>query len=515
MSNSHLWALASLAALLYFVGLVIYRLYFHPLAKFPGPRLAAATGWYETVHDLKGPGGQFMYKLRELHEQYGPIVRLSPHEVHISDTTWADKLFVGNAKGTRDKYLPAAAQAGTPMGVFGTSTHSIHRRRRAALNPLFSKSCATSVEGLVYDRVDVLMKLMDTQIKRDGHADLRTVFVSFAADVVLEYCLGHSFGFLQDETSGKEWHNSVRALAKTICYTRQFNWMIAVSQMLPLPLVRAVSPSMARVVGMHIDMEAQASQAVKEYEKNEKNRTDLPFHRPNQRFAVFRALLQHGGLPAQEKKYNRISHEAVTLMAAGSETLSSNLATAVFFILADKERILTKLREELRSVTADGDSRPSFAQLEKLPWLTGIVKETLRIATVTARMTRVAPDEALQYEDWVMPPGTAVSMTYREISFDPEIFPEPMEFRPERWLPSNPTVEKCNQHLVAFGRGSRMCIGLNLAYVELYVVLASLFLNKDFELYNTIRERDVDFTRDFFVGDISPEGKGVQVKYAE
>ncbi|RYC56143.1 hypothetical protein CHU98_g10064 [Xylaria longipes] len=484
--------------------------------KFPGPRLGAATGWYETFHDLKSPGGQFMYRLQKLHKTYGPIVRLSPDEVHISDSAWIDMLLVGSAQGTRDKYVPAANQAGTPEGVFGTSAHNTHRRRRAALSPLFSKSCVTGAEGLIYDKFDLLIQRIDTQIVRDGYTDMRTAFICFTTDIVSEYCLGKSFGLLQDETKGREWHNAIRALAKTIPYTRQFNWIIPLSQKIPVSLMWAISPDMARVAGMHHDMEAQASLAVKEYEQDQKISQELPFHRsPGKRFAVFRALLQHDGLPPREKLYNRISHEAVTLMAAGGETTASTLMMAVYFILADKLNILPRLREEIESIIPNGDSRPSVADLECLPWLTAIIKETLRISTLTARLTRVAPDEALQYKGWVMPAGTAVSMTLREISFDPEIFPSPMEFRPERWLPSNPNLDRCNRYLLAFGRGSRMCLGINLAHAELYIAIASLFRQREFALYDTVRERDVDFTRDFFVGETSASAKGVRIKYAK
>lgn len=51
-------------------------------------------------------------------------------------------------------------------------------------------------------------------------------------------------------------------------------------------------------------------------------------------------------------------------------------------------------------------------------------------------------------------------MTLRDILLDPSIFPEPLEFRPERWLAENPNLERISRGYLPFGRGSRMCIGL-------------------------------------------------------
>ena len=56
---------------LYLLALGIYRLYLHPLAKFPGPKLAALTQWVEAYHELKAPGGQFIWVYQKWHEQYG------------------------------------------------------------------------------------------------------------------------------------------------------------------------------------------------------------------------------------------------------------------------------------------------------------------------------------------------------------------------------------------------------------------------------------------------------------
>ena len=57
---------------LYCSAVAIYRLYLSPLAKFPGPKLAAITDWYETYFELfRGIGGQYTFQIQRLHEQYG------------------------------------------------------------------------------------------------------------------------------------------------------------------------------------------------------------------------------------------------------------------------------------------------------------------------------------------------------------------------------------------------------------------------------------------------------------
>ncbi|KAI0315343.1 hypothetical protein OF83DRAFT_1022687, partial [Amylostereum chailletii] len=58
------------------------RLFFHPLSRFPGPKLAAATYWYTTYYDV-WKDGSLVEHLVELHKRYGPVVRIGPNDVRF------------------------------------------------------------------------------------------------------------------------------------------------------------------------------------------------------------------------------------------------------------------------------------------------------------------------------------------------------------------------------------------------------------------------------------------------
>ena len=84
---------AGVAALAYIVTLACYRIYFHPISHIPGPKLAAFTYWYQSYYDLWPHSGRFLWKTAELHEQYGPIIRIGPNEVQIKDPEFYNEMY--------------------------------------------------------------------------------------------------------------------------------------------------------------------------------------------------------------------------------------------------------------------------------------------------------------------------------------------------------------------------------------------------------------------------------------
>ncbi|KAL6866099.1 hypothetical protein ACO1O0_002199 [Amphichorda felina] len=495
------------AFVVYHIGLVIYRLFFHPLAKFPGPKIAAATGWYEAYFDIvKGLGGQYMWEMDRLHEQYGPIIRINPHEIHVSDSSWVDTLYTGPAHGARDKYPPAAHLTGTPRGIFGTIPFELHRKRRAAISSIFSKAQAIQEEEAIYNRVDVLLKRIDDHIARDGFAELRMNFLAFTTDTITEYCLEESLRLMESEERAVKWQETISSLANTTPIARNWSWVTPLALKVPVWLLNLINPNLGRIVGLHRTMENQAQMAVEASNSPEKNA-------PGQKRSIFRTILDSPTMPPVEKEYNRISHEGVVAIAAGGETTGRALATATFFILEEREVLLPRMLEELKTVMPEPDMRPSIRDLERLPLLTAVIKETLRINSLVSSRFPLVPREALQYKDWVIPAGTPTSMSVREILNDPEVYEDPRTFKPDRWLDADKDkLELMNRNFIPFGRGSRVCLGINLAWAELYIVLACVLRRRDFAIHDTIRQRDIETVRDCFIGEVDPSSLGIRIK---
>lgn len=234
-------------------------------------------------------------------------------------------------------------------------------------------------------------------------------------------------------------------------------------------------------------------------------------------------------LADSEKTIPRLREEAFQLVGAGIITTAWTLSVATFHLLANP-RILRKLKEDLTSAIPDPSVSVPLEVLEGLPYLVAIVQEALRLSYgVSSRLQRVSPDKPLIFFDrlgggkeWVIPPGTPVSMTSTLIHHDESIFPNPRSFNPERWI-ENPRLDR---FMVSFSKGSRMCAGINLAYAEVYLGLAALFrrfgsAGEDgvrshgdegvLELFETGLD-DVEIHSDSFIPIAKWGSKGVRIK---
>lgn len=142
--------------------------------------------------------------------------------------------------------------------------------------------------------------------------------------------------------------------------------------------------------------------------------------------------LYNGDLPEYEKTPERIVHEDVAILGAGRETVSNTFVTA-FYYLCLQQQTHSRLKQELEGSMPNAKEVPSLMDLEKLPYLTAVIKEALRLSYgSTSRFIRVNPHSKLNYGDYVFPPGTTVSMSAMLLCEHPDVYENPKDFWPER-----------------------------------------------------------------------------------
>ncbi|KAI0277339.1 cytochrome P450 [Russula aff. rugulosa BPL654] len=369
---------------------------------------------------------------------------------------------------------------------FTQSSYLISKQRRAVISNMFSKRSISEIQHLVREQLDRFCDVLREQNAAGKSSDLYLGFQCFAADTVANFLFATCFDqlsfpdFQGDIVKGVDMCMPTITLAKFSVF---FVWII---RYFPPSILMLLAPSLKGVV---IFRNAVLTQ-VKSVMRNRKLLDDAP-HR-----VIFTELLNPEaikGLPSPTAL--QLSHEGRVLFAAGSHTVGTTLMTGAYYLLRNPE-VKQRLVDEVRAAWPVLDQAPHHEDLEKLPFLTAVIKETLRIAVTTpAGLPRVVPPSGAVISGVNVPGGvgvscpsvfcrpclmssqTVVSQSSLYVSFSEEIFDRPHDFLPDRWL--QPESKALESWLVAFSKGPRSCLGINLAYCELYLTFAYIFRRFD------------------------------------
>ncbi|KAI1404039.1 cytochrome P450 [Hypoxylon fuscum] len=478
----------------------------HPLSSIPGLKLAAATYLPEFYYDVV-KFGKYTKKIQELHGIYGPIIRINPKEVHCNDPSFSDEIYA-SSKRKRDKPLHQIRGSGAIVGaIFSTAGHEQHRMRRVALAKFFARAQVLKLEPKIQK---LAIRLCDKILAEGKNVfDVTTAYSCFSSDVISDYAFGDSFGFLDQKSWEPNFRGPLYSIIKPVFMFRFF------------PFTRYLSKA-AVGVAKFLPEEMQLlvkTMTVDVPNKIRKTQADIDAGMTNKDQTVFGSLLE-SDLPEQEKSIPRLTDEAAALLTAGSETVSWAL-TVITYHLLDKPQLLLRLNKEVSEAVDSSGQLPSWSLLEKLPYLGAVITEGLRLSYgLSGRSARIATDEDLLYRgvwrgepvQYVIPKGYAIGMSAAILHHDESLFPNSHVFSPERWLDNNKQCKKeAERYLLTFSKGSRACIGINLAYCELYLALAALSLRvlPQMRLYETTEE-DVRYDHDMFNPMTNARSKGVR-----
>ncbi|KAK7902476.1 hypothetical protein LTR67_002121 [Exophiala xenobiotica] len=478
--------------------LAVYRLFFHPLSNVPGPKLAALSRFYDFYYDciLRG---KFTFKIEELHQIHGPIVRIGPNEVHIRDPDFFDEFYNVTSRLDKDPWYYAFI-ASQDAG-FGTANVDLHKARRKAMSRFFASSAISNLESSSREKVLKLCRRLEEMRKEGKPVNLSNAYRCLAADSVTDYCMPKGFNLLDSIDFANDYNKQSRTISYIAVWHRHIPIIIPLFMRMPKWVLEKTSTEGGK---MAFEFQADLARQAAEVVHSEKRSDD----------SVLAGIVNSDAIPESDKTVDRITQEARTLVGAGSETTGISLETITFHVLSNPD-VLRRLKKEL-SNTADGSKRSrspltTYSVVQRLPYLTAVINEGLRLAnTVSGRLARVNPRSASMYKSYHLPPGTVVSMSIKDNHTSEDVFPDALSFKPERWLAKGDEVKRLEKYFVPFGRGGRSCIGKELALMNLYLTTATFFHQFDAEIFETKR-KDMEIEHDFFSPFPAADSKGLRV----
>jgi cytochrome P450 len=179
---------------------------------------------------------------------------------------------------------------------------------------------------------------------------------------------------------------------------------------------------------------------------------------------------------------------------AGTDTSSATVEWAMAELLQNPKK-LKKLRKELQQVI-NKDEDPKDLDINKLPYLQAVVKETLRLHPSAPILVHKSISD-VDLCGFRVPKDTQVLVNVWSMGRDSSIWTDPNVFLPERFLECGEVFRGEDFGFIPFGAGRRMCPGVPFAHRVVHTMLATLLYHFDWKLPNGEKIEDMDMTEKF------------------
>lgn len=189
--------------------------------------------------------------------------------------------------------------------------------------------------------------------------------------------------------------------------------------------------------------------------------------------------------------YDDAISTALFMLSAGYDTTGTTMSF-ILYQLAMNQDAQEALCDEIRDAGEDVD-KLSYETIQGLPYLDAVIHETLRMHPVAGILERVCSKEyKVPGHDLVIPKGGIVRLNNVGICYDPEIFPEPKRFNPERFLKEN-RGDRNPYSFMGFSLGPRNCLAMRFAMFEMKMCISHLVANFRFlPCEKTIKDLEYD-----------------------
>ncbi|KAJ4362894.1 hypothetical protein N0V83_010011 [Neocucurbitaria cava] len=379
------WATLLLSAALatviaYTVYTVIYNVYLHPLAKFPGPPFARLTIYWKAYVEC--------------------IANRSFCHLHFAKPNAYHAIY--NNKNRWDKEARLYKSFNEDRSSFGFITYAEAKNRKDVLGRSFSPAAIEGAESLCVERTKALCAAFERQSQAARSADMLYAFRCMTMDIITAF----SFGKTVDAIDAPDFKAPILlAMDASMPVFIRFKYSDLYKNMIlkcPPKLSKILSPSTAGLV----DLQQLLLRQINDLTEDPAKLKSLPHS-----MTIYHRLLdaeayRNKTVPSAGSLYE----EAQALMFAGADTVGNTLMLGTYHLLQNPAQ-LQKLKKELLAVWPSLHAHePKLRDFETLPYLNAVIKESLRLSSgVVSGLLRVVPSTGAVIEDVTVPPGVRTS----------------------------------------------------------------------------------------------------------
>jgi cytochrome P450 len=340
--------LLSLAVLflLYVVGVVLYRIFFHPLSKFPGPFLGKFSEWYAWKSIVQQDR---TYMQHNFVRRYGSPVRIATNELVFADEkSWTDIYGQSSNPCLKSPFYDALTLTGERNLL-----NAVHRPQHARIRRLLSHSFALQTilksEGMIANRVDIFVEhVLANAAKKGSVVDVYNSIHEHYLDIVSELCFGYSFECLRED--GSQRFHDVDNFLNVVPPKAFFPGI----KYLPVPWLQEGYRGLER-------LEDFSRSAVQDFAKTVE-KDDSAVGKTNFLRNLVTAVDEETG---SKLSTDEIVENAVIFLVAGSGTTAVTTAYTLWECGRTPE-VHTKLVEEIRAAFPDRNVMPTWEKACKL-----------------------------------------------------------------------------------------------------------------------------------------------------
>ncbi|XP_028304023.1 cytochrome P450 4V8 [Gouania willdenowi] len=470
-----------------FIGIltfIYYKLLRNYLHKWfvmkPIPEVAPTYLFVGNALQLKTNAGEFFRQVSEFTQDFrnAPLIKLwlGPQAFVILFHAENVEVIVSSSVHITKSELYDFLHPWLGTGLL-TSTGQKWRQRRRMLTPTFHFSILTEFLEVMNEQAEILVENLQKQAGK-GRFNCFNHITLCALDIICETAMGKKV-YAQSDSDSK-YVKSVYKMTEIISRRQRMPWFW------PALIYYYFGEGKEHDKTLHvlhsftykvIHERAETMSSIESDNENEDG--------SKKRRAFLDMLLQTTDEDGNPMSHQDIQEEVDTFMFEGHDTTAAAMNWAVHLIGSHPE-VQKKVHEELHEVMGKSVRPFTVDDLKKLKYLECVIKEALRLFPSVPFFARVLLQDC-QINGFKVPKGVNVLIVPYALHRDPRYFPEPEEFRPERFLSEN-SVGRPPYAYIPFSAGPRNCIGQRFAMMEEKVVLASILRNFTVESCQTREE---------------------------